>query len=140
MLGSASRPRSRSLSRACRPLMTRCWPPRPGDPQYAVWSKYPQYCLMPTVDMPNEMLVERLRKVMIRHTKRQRIGGDVALALPDADCKTLWLEMSEDERQEWAAELGQFVPAQLPEFADAHGQWLSYTDIADQLWPQAAPE
>ena len=27
-----------------------------------------------------------------------RIGGDVALALPDADCSTEWLTMSEDER------------------------------------------
>lgn len=35
---------------------------------------------------------------MIRHTKNMRIGGDVALALPDADCRTVWLEMTEDER------------------------------------------
>ena len=26
-----------------------------------------------------------------------RIGGEVALALPDADCETVWLEMSADE-------------------------------------------
>jgi hypothetical protein len=31
--------------------------------------------------------------VMIRHTKSQRIGGEVALALPEADCQTVWLEM-----------------------------------------------
>ena len=30
---------------------------------------------------------------MIRHTKSQRIGGEVALALPEADCKTVWLTM-----------------------------------------------
>jgi hypothetical protein len=42
--------------------------------------------------------VARLRKVMIRHTKSQRIGGEVALALPDADCQTVWLEMTDDER------------------------------------------
>ena len=27
-----------------------------------------------------------------------RIGGEVALALPDADCETVWLEMTADER------------------------------------------
>ena len=27
-----------------------------------------------------------------------RIGGEVALALPDADCSTVWLDMSDDER------------------------------------------
>ena len=30
--------------------------------------------------MSNEEVVERLRKVMIRHTKAMRIGGEVALA------------------------------------------------------------
>jgi len=48
--------------------------------------------------LPNEAVVEGLRKVMIRHTKAMRIGGEVALALPDADCETVWLDMSADER------------------------------------------
>ena len=48
--------------------------------------------------MSNDTIVDWLRTRLIRHTKRMRIGGDVALALPDADCKTVWLEMSEDER------------------------------------------
>ena len=34
---------------------------------------------------------------MIRHTKKQRIGGEVALALPDCDCRTVLLDMSADE-------------------------------------------
>jgi len=46
----------------------------------------------------NEALVDWLRQRMIRHTKNMRIGGEVALALPDADCRTRWLVMSEDER------------------------------------------
>ena len=46
----------------------------------------------------NEALVDWLRQRMIRHTKNMRIGGEVALALPDADCETIWIEMSEDER------------------------------------------
>ena len=37
-------------------------------------------------------------QVMIRHTKSQRIGGDVALALPDSDSKTIYLDMTDDER------------------------------------------
>ena len=35
---------------------------------------------------------------MIRHTKSQRIAGNVALALPAADCQTVWLDMSSAER------------------------------------------
>ena len=46
----------------------------------------------------NEAIVDWLRTRMIRHTKKMRIGGDVALALPEADCRTVWLDMSEDER------------------------------------------
>ena len=47
---------------------------------------------------PNEDVVAWLRARMIRHTKSQRIGGEVALALPEADCQTVLLDMSEDER------------------------------------------
>lgn len=46
----------------------------------------------------NEEVVTELKKLMIRHAKSQRIGGEVALALPDADCQTVWLEMSADEK------------------------------------------
>jgi hypothetical protein len=31
---------------------------------------------------------------MIRHTKGMRIGGEIALALPDCDCQTVLLDMS----------------------------------------------
>lgn len=43
-------------------------------------------------------LVRYMQEVMIRHTKSQRIGGDVALALPDSDSATVLLEMTQDER------------------------------------------
>jgi len=36
---------------------------------------------------------------MIRHTKAQRIGGQVALALPDAACETIWIDMDPHERR-----------------------------------------
>ena len=36
-------------------------------------------------------MVAWLRKYMIRHTKAMRIGGEVALALPEADCQTVAL-------------------------------------------------
>jgi superfamily II DNA or RNA helicase len=79
------------------------WPPKPGDSNYPMW----QICTnqgrdpetaAPKRQVKNEELVERLRKLIIRHTKSQRIGGEVALALPETECSTLWLEMSEDER------------------------------------------
>jgi len=47
---------------------------------------------------PNEDVAAWLRARMIRHTKGMRIGGEVALALPEADCQTVLLDMSEDER------------------------------------------
>ena len=83
------------------------WSPgNPGDPG---WSKqYVQRAIRGGyVDVPPECPVDRLsnqevvdlmRKFMIRHTKSMRIGGDVALALPDAECKTVWLDMSADEK------------------------------------------
>ena len=74
------------------------WPPKPGDRSYSSYVAYPNSFPRPRVDMPNATVVERLRKVMIRHTKSMRIGGEVALALPDADCSTVWLTMSADER------------------------------------------
>lgn len=43
---------------------------------------------------PSADLVARLRKVMIRHTKSQRINGAQALSLPDADTRTVMLTMS----------------------------------------------
>ena len=46
----------------------------------------------------NDALVDWLKARMIRHTKSMRIGGEVALALPDSDCQTTWVEMTEDER------------------------------------------
>jgi SNF2 family DNA or RNA helicase len=47
-------------------------------------------------------LVTKLKKLMIRHTKGQRIGGDVALALPESDTETVWLTMTSLERQMYA--------------------------------------
>ena len=52
----------------------------------------------PTDRLTNEEIVDQLRSAMIRHTKAMRIGGEVALALPDADLQTAWLTMSEDEK------------------------------------------
>ena len=46
----------------------------------------------------NEEVVSALRKLMVRHTKSQQIRGEVALALPEADCQTVYLDMSADEK------------------------------------------
>ena len=48
-------------------------------------------------------LVAALRPRMIRHTKAQRIGGAVALALPDEVVSTVTLEQSSAERAEYKA-------------------------------------
>ena len=42
-------------------------------------------------------VVRVLREVMIRHTKNQRVGGAVALALPESDACTVWLDMTSHE-------------------------------------------
>ena len=44
-------------------------------------------------------LAPLLKKLMIRHVKAQRIGGEVALALPETDTDTVWLDMSSTERR-----------------------------------------
>ena len=44
--------------------------------------------------------VDVLRRHMTRHTKSQRIGGDVALALPESDLRIEWLELTQTERLE----------------------------------------
>ena len=69
------------------------------------WGKYPY-----TLDTPGGLklhqytqnqagLVDALKRLMIRHTKSQRIGGEAALSLPDAECETVWLEMSAAEKR-----------------------------------------
>lgn len=45
--------------------------------------------------------ISALRKVMIRHTKSQRIAGDVALSLPDSSTEIVWLTMNENERSQY---------------------------------------
>ena len=46
----------------------------------------------------NDEVVDMLREVMIRHSKSQRIKGEVALALPESECNTAWLTFSRSER------------------------------------------
>ena len=49
--------------------------------------------------LSNEVVVDKLRKLMIRHTKAMRIGGEVALALPDKESSTRWLDFTPDEKK-----------------------------------------
>ena len=44
-------------------------------------------------------VVATLKSVMIRHTKSQHIGGEVALSLPDATTETILLTMNDSERK-----------------------------------------
>lgn len=50
-----------------------------------------------TMMLDNPEVVERLKKLMIKHSKSQRIGGEVALSLPATEAKTVWLDMSPGE-------------------------------------------
>ena len=43
-------------------------------------------------------LIDDIKKLMIRHSKSQRIHGEQALALPDADLQTTMLRMTHDEQ------------------------------------------
>jgi len=44
--------------------------------------------------------LDRLQKMMVRHTKNQRIGGDEALALPPSTTTTTMITMTDEERGE----------------------------------------
>jgi len=46
----------------------------------------------------NDEVVDMLREVMIRHSKSQRIKGEVALALPESECNTAWVTFSRSEQ------------------------------------------
>ena len=65
---------------------------------------------------------DALRKVMIRHTKSQRVGDQAALALPETATQTFWLDMTADER----------LLFQLCACADGEPQWLSQVETATQ--------
>ena len=52
----------------------------------------------PRLTITNQQVADKLKQVMIRHSKSQRIQGAEALSLPDAEVATVWLTMSEDER------------------------------------------
>ena len=49
--------------------------------------------------VPRASHLAALKRLIIRHTKSMRIGGEVALSLPEADCTTVWLTMSSKEAQ-----------------------------------------
>jgi hypothetical protein len=53
------------------------------------------------------LLISRLKQVMIRHTKSQRIAGDIALALPELDSETVFLRMTAAERSSPLPDYGQ---------------------------------
>ena len=46
----------------------------------------------------NQEVADKFKKLMIRHSKSQRIQGEEALSLPDSDVATVWLDMSPDEK------------------------------------------
>ena len=53
----------------------------------------------PRLATTNQQVADKLKQVMIRHSKAQRIHGTEALSLPDSEVATVWLTMSADERR-----------------------------------------
>ena len=74
-------------------LQNQCW--LLGQVEFLGTVTGQQYAYPPPT---NEEVVSALRKLMVRHTKSQQIRGEVALALPEADCQTVYLDMSADEK------------------------------------------
>ena len=65
----------------------------------------------------NQEICDKLRLLMIRHTKSQRISGEAALSLPDSDVDTVWLTMSHEEKVLYALH---GCADGVPRWADAH--------------------
>ena len=51
-----------------------------------------------------------------------------------ADDPSRFHEMTAAELAAARAYLGTYTPSVVPDFADADGKWLSYTDIARSVW------
>ena len=60
-----------------------------------------QYCDSKVRHLAKQNVVLVLRSLMIRHTKSQRIGGEIALALPDSSTETVSLTMNSTERDHY---------------------------------------
>lgn len=67
--------------------------------------------------LSNDELVQKFRRLIIRHSKAQRIGGEVALALPASDCETVLLDMNEADRTLYALHA---CADGIPKWADVH--------------------
>jgi len=71
-----------------------------GNHGLKITTKMPCYSpLNKTWAAYDQGLVEKLRKLMIRHTKAMRIHGKTALALPELEAETVWLDMTLVERR-----------------------------------------
>ena len=74
-------------------LLRKCKQAKSGE-QYG-WDHFNN---APRLTITNQQVADKLKQVMIRHSKSQRIQGAEALSLPDSEVATVWLTMSEDER------------------------------------------
>jgi superfamily II DNA or RNA helicase len=59
--------------------------------------------IAPKLHCLSQPLVDGLKRLIIRHTKAQRIRGAAALALPMLETKTKWLKFTPAERAKYAA-------------------------------------
>ena len=71
-------------------------------------------------------LVDKLKKLMIRHTKGQRIGGGQALSLPTLKSETEWLVFTPSER-------GLYDAARRNSLGSAHMYSAKHNGMA--VWP-----
>ena len=82
--------------------------------------------------LSNEEVVDKLKTIMIRHTKKMRIGGELALALPSTDVTTRWLDFSDDERVLYKVHVCASPPSASGEW------WTSLLDACSHLYDQQA--
>ena len=92
----------------------------------------------------NEELCRELQRLMIRHTKAQRLAsGEAALALPDSQCETVWLTMSAQEKTLCAphgrAEHPRPLPAKLPQRAQRRVPFVCWAPSAERTFLRAPP-
>ena len=82
----------------------------------------------PDYDYRGPAMRDALKRILIRHAKSQRIGGEVALSLPDAECDTVWLTMTPAEREMY--EFGLSLDSKKASYMCRQGGKTSYLEKA----------
>ena len=87
----------------------------------------------------NDEVVDTLKKILIRHTKSQRIGGQAALSLPDTDQAIVFLDMNEDEKLIYQLHRCSDLPASGKWVPYKHGRRLVRATLSPELLAEQVP-